>query len=760
MKNPKLRFFSRRRTDAREHKPASERHRAGVSMGELGSVRTDGGAVKRALPTGVWAGTLVLVLLLIVNALLLSYSFTGTSYELEVGQKLESDVICPFTMTDEYETELLRQRARDAAEPVYVPDETLIEETKAALVSMLANVVDFLNDMRENVWEQNADYEGTSLRLPDGYVWQTMLSSQQLATALYEYGLDEVFTESSAYSFLGYVIPTGELRSPDVMVSLQTQPIINSVNAVLEAGVYESELEQARSTALTSMSKSLMPAAVKLYLAPKAAQIYVVPTMAYDAEATIAVKTKAANAVEEVRVSKGDVIIAKGSVVTRDDLSRLSALGLQKESGKTAAIVVACCLFALAVYGLLWAYLFIFDLETLRDFHKMLGISCVMLITLGLGALFSLFLPMLTPALTVPLMTAAVYSRRNAIPVTIALAFTASTLACPFGGALVSSETMSLCLAWLAGGLAAIFAGSGSNRRAGTIMAGLVGGGAGGLVLAIRGIAERLSFGEIFMDSGLFVGGAVISVILAIGLTVFWETIFDLPTDARLNELTNPHNPLIRKLINGAPGTYHHCVAAAQLAENAAEEIGANAVLAGAAAMYHDVGKLKRPYFFGENLGNAANPHDDLPPEESVRIITAHQSDAEPLLQKYRIPRLVRRIIAEHHGNTQVAYFYYKAKKLDPNVNPDDFRYNAPRPSSKESVIVMLADSCEAAVRSLTNPSEADVTDMIHKVIKGKVEDGQFSEAPVTMQELSRIEKSFIKTFVGMAHDRIRYPGE
>ena len=212
--------------------------------------------------------------------------------------------------------------------------------------------------------------------------------------------------------------------------------------------------------------------------------------------------------------------------------------------------------------------------------------------------------------------------------------------------------------------------------------------------------------------------------------------------------------------MNNAPGTYHHCQMASLLAESGAQSIGANVLLAKAAAAVHDAGKLKSPRHFAENQANGVNPHDELPPRESSRIIIAHVADGDAILQRYKVPAAVRGIVREHHGTTMTAYFYVKAKKTDPDVREADFRYPGPKPSSKESAIVMLADSCEAAVRSLGGPSPEQVRDMVHRVIRGKMEDGQLVNCNLTLSELNRVEESFLQTFQGILHDRITYPKE
>ena len=267
-------------------------------------------------------------------------------------------------------------------------------------------------------------------------------------------------------------------------------------------------------------------------------------------------------------------------------------------------------------------------------------------------------------------------------------------------------------------------------------------------------------FNETLVHTGLVLLPPVVLAVFCVGMLSLWENAFDVVTPARLHELLNGNHPLLRKLMTAAPGTFHHSMMAASLAEAAAEAIGANALLARAGATYHDVGKLRRPSYFSENQTDGRNVHDTLPPAESAEIIIAHQRDAETLLQKHRVPAAVRAIAAEHHGTTLVAYFYYKAKQDGQAVEEAAFRYPGPRPSTRESAIVMLADSCEAAVRSLGEATAEQMAEMVHKVVRGKIDDGQFADCPITLQELAKVEKSFLLTFSGILHGRVRYPDE
>ena len=292
------------------------------------------------------------------------------------------------------------------------------------------------------------------------------------------------------------------------------------------------------------------------------------------------------------------------------------------------------------------------------------------------------------------------------------------------------------------------------------IAAAAVGSGAGAVAVAIvyliRGEAARavLTACGCVLFSGLFAG------LLVTGSLTIWEQLFDIATTARLNELLNTNNPLLKQLMYDAPGTYQHCMNVAALAEGAAEKIGANQLLARVGAAYHDVGKLRRPQYFKENQ-QGENIHDTLSPQESASIIISHQKDGATILAKNKLPGDVIRIAAEHHGNSLMTYFYYKAAEQG-EANPKNFRYPGNRPGTKEGAIVMLADCCEAAVRSLGECTTEARENMVHKVIWSKLTDGEnmLSEAPLTIADISDIERSFLRTFGGLMHDRIEYPEE
>lgn len=259
------------------------------------------------------------------------------------------------------------------------------------------------------------------------------------------------------------------------------------------------------------------------------------------------------------------------------------------------------------------------------------------------------------------------------------------------------------------------------------------------------------------------VTGALLTAATASFAIPIYESFFDILTDMRLMELSNAENPLLQQLAIQTPGTNHHSYMVAVLAEAASKAIGANALLARTGCLYHDIGKLAAPKMYIENQQGVPNPHDNVAPLDSVRIITGHVRRGLQMAKEADLPQQLIDFIPQHHGTRILAYFYHKAKAqaemVGETVNMDDFRYPGPKPQTREAVILMLADGAEASVRSLDDPSPENIRAIIKKIIDSVVSDGQLDESNVTMRELTTIRESLIKTLNSVYHQRISYPG-
>ncbi len=240
------------------------------------------------------------------------------------------------------------------------------------------------------------------------------------------------------------------------------------------------------------------------------------------------------------------------------------------------------------------------------------------------------------------------------------------------------------------------------------------------------------------------------------------ESVFNYTTDVKLLELSNLNHPLLKEMIVKAPGTYHHSMMVGSLVEAAAEEIGANPLLAKVMAYYHDIGKIKHPQYFIENQKPGLNPHDNISPNMSKTLLIAHVKDGIDMGLRYKLGKPIIDGIQQHHGTTLISYFYNKALDLknegDPIISEEEFRYPGPKPQFNECALVMLGDSVEAASRALEDPTASRIQALVKNMIQKKFMDGQLEECQLTLKDLSRIEETFIRILLGIYHQRIEYP--
>jgi putative nucleotidyltransferase with HDIG domain len=274
---------------------------------------------------------------------------------------------------------------------------------------------------------------------------------------------------------------------------------------------------------------------------------------------------------------------------------------------------------------------------------------------------------------------------------------------------------------------------------------------------------ERFASVQSVLIEGAFAGSnALISPVLTYGLLIFFERLFKITTDLTLLELSNFDRPLLKELARRAPGTFNHSMTMGTLAETAAERIGANPLLARVGAYYHDIGKTITPQNYVENQLNNQNIHENLTPEESVELIKKHVLEGIALAEENKMPQEIIDFIPMHHGTMVMLYFYEKAKKLygEEKVNIDDYRYPGPKPMSKETAIVMLADGCEPAVRAIEEPDPVKVENVIDNILKNRADTGQLDDSPITFRDLDKIKEAFVNILIGQYHKRIRYPNQ
>ncbi|MBQ3552757.1 MAG: HDIG domain-containing protein [Clostridia bacterium] len=460
----------------------------------------------------------------------------------------------------------------------------------------------------------------------------------------------------------------------------------------------------------------------------------------------------------EIIYDKGDVVISEGATITHYDMTILESLDLIKEKASDVALYIGISLILIGACAVFVAFAMQSDKAVLINPRYMtivaLSVIITMIISLGLKRLSVFIIPATLSVLLISLLI----NRRTAYGLLIFSSIAVGLLAGEKGVVFNGTSTV-MMVATLISGSIAIPLMRNKHNRGSLLVGGSIAAIVNGLCIVVCMLISMQSLEVILISGAYGLAGGILSTVLCVGTMPVWENIFDITTPSRLYELTNANHPLLKQLMTEAPGTYHHSVMVALLAESAAQVIGANSALARVGGYYHDVGKLRRPLYFRENQSQE-NIHDTLSPSESASIIIAHQADSVAILKKAKLPGDVIKIASEHHGNALMTYFYSKAKADDPSVTQRGFRYTGNRPSSAESAIVMLADCCEAAVRSLKTTDKSEIEAMVHKVISSKYQDkdSMLMNSPLTLQQISAIERAFLKTFNGILHDRVKYP--
>ncbi len=466
----------------------------------------------------------------------------------------------------------------------------------------------------------------------------------------------------------------------------------------------------------------------------------------------------ATESITPVTYKQGEAIVREGGRVTEAQHAVMLELGLLAEHTDLSVYIGIAGLLAL-LFTVIAAYFGVFERQLLRSVKHTALVAIIIVVTLGVAIAVKSISVWLVPFELGSLLIALLIKPRVSIMVNFVLSVLLSIVTIS-SGQLLSPAMFSAALVGLIGGTHAVYMVRRSYQRVALVFSGVIIGVSNMAVVLCIGLMTTSRMTDLFIDAAWAFGAGVLSSILALGLAPLFESVFSLLTPSKLLELSNPNQPLLRRMLLEAPGTYHHSILVANLAESAVEEVGGNDLLARVGAYYHDVGKLKRPIYFGENQMGMANPHDKIEPEVSSSILRAHPVDGVTLAMREKLPKPILDIIEQHHGDSLTGYFYTKAvaAKGDDNVNPADYRYAGPKPQTVEAAVVMLADTVEAAVRSLQGPTHEKIQAFVHKLMRAKLEDGQLDDAPLTLKDLGKIQDAFCAVLKGVYHERIEYP--
>ncbi|MCE5221846.1 MAG: HDIG domain-containing protein [Clostridium sp.] len=534
--------------------------------------------------------------------------------------------------------------------------------------------------------------------------------------------------------------------------------IINIIDKVYEKNINENDeaaLQGARGAVILEIDALKLENEVSSVL-KSVVQTQIKANVFFDEEKTNEAIQEAQKGISKVIIKQNQIIVKEGEPVTQEQIDILSDLGMLNDENATVYVYVylALAVFLSIVLFLQYNYIRLNYKEIFKSTKKLILISVINLISLILARTIGIISPLLIPFACAPMMLALLFNYK------ISLAL--STLNIIIISALTGFDVQVMLLGIVSSVLGATLLKKMQQRNEllySTVYIAVI----GAILTLSTGILISSNLGDVLTKGGITVVGGLLSGIFALGILPFLESTFNEVTTLKLLELSNPNNPLLKRLLMEASGTYHHSMLVANLAEMAAEEVGANSVITRIGCYYHDIGKIERPYFFGENQMGGENPHNNITPNLSTMIIKSHVKDGLELAKKHNLPKVIQDIIAEHHGKTLVKYFYYTMKNNteDPNeINVEDYMYEGPIPSSKEAGIVMLSDSVEAAVRSIKEPNKDKINEMVNSIIDDKLSSGQLNNCNLTLKDIEKIRICFLTTLNGIYHHRIEYPKE
>lgn len=539
--------------------------------------------------------------------------------------------------------------------------------------------------------------------------------------------------------------------SDDALTTLENN-VQDMVSQVMGMGIIEEELESKKQSISRSFEELEHLSENAKTLGISIIEKTIQPNKFVDVDTTFQKRQEAADQVAPVVIKEGQIIVEKKQLVDDRIYSLVKKTGLLKETeGPDYKLIAGSILIILILEALIVSYLYIFDKKVFYDTKLLFVLAIIILSITAISKGMYRISEYLMPISVATMLISILINPKLAILVNLVMSIFIGT---------ITANDMNVLILLLIGGTVGTFAIINTHQRYNILLTGLIVSAVNFFTISAFGFIHGVEFKEILFTSLYGALNGLFSAILTIGSLPLWENLFDILTPLKLLELSNPNQPLLRRLLVETPGTYHHSIIVGNLSEAAAEEVGGNPLIARVGAYYHDVGKLKRPFFFKENQYNGENPHDKINPSLSTLIITNHTKDGNELALKYKLPSAIRDIIMQHHGQTLVAYFYHKALKSEngDTVKPESFRYIGPKPQTKEAAIVMLADSVEAAARAMPDPTKGKIEGLVRQIIKDKLNDGQLDECGLTLKDLNTMANAFVRVLLGIFHERIEYP--
>ncbi|MCM3738703.1 HDIG domain-containing protein [Oceanobacillus luteolus] len=690
---------------------------------------------------------IVLIQSLFFFFLSLNNVYTET-YDLQRFATANTTIRSPVTIENEDETE---RKTREAVQQVgdrYSISEQVINE-RIGYSEEIFDAILTLNEDNKNEAEDQEDGEKEEAVNEEGLSLDEKIERlRQVLSEDIVLGVDaEVFRTLLSQ-------PSNELKEAKKL-------FIESTLEVMENGVRIENLQTARGLVQDEIKYSNLEPIVKDALINLSTFI-VTENSFFDLEATNEARKIAASNVDPEMIKAGEIIVSEGQVITNEIYEQLRLVGLL--DGERNFYPVLGLILLLFILGGI-SVIEINKLVKSNSFDKRIlaAILIISVIVISLMKVVSLYstennhLFYLMPIAMGTLLIKLFISERLAIIMAGVYAILGTVI---FNGFIPGALNIEAGIYFFFSQLAGILFFPRVKDRLAILKSGIA-------IILVNIITvllflflsfEKYTVMDFFIYSSYGMVSAFLSAVLTIGLLPFFETSLGILSDVKLLQLSSPNQPLLKKLLVEAPGTYHHSVMVANISETACEAIGANGLLARVGAYYHDIGKTVRPQFFIENQLTNRNPHDQMDPRESAKIIISHPYDGAEMLKQNKFPKEIIEITKTHHGTSLLKFFYHKERQQNSEVLETDYRYPGPKPATKEAAIISICDSVEAAVRSLNEPTEDKIEEIVASIMNDRISDGQLDESPLTLTELKVIQTTICESLKGFFHSRIQYP--
>lgn len=650
--------------------------------------------------------------------LILSADFVPDKVSLDIGQVSDRDVIAPRTVS-------------------YV-DTVKTKQLEAEVLVSVPSVFDLDMGVMGKVDEEiSAIFQASRVVAADKSLTTPLIRLERL--------------QNSVPLPLAATTVQGLLSLDDTGLSKSEEYSRNILRKYLHRGVREDDREIVLRQIIADIAKSDLNADAQTVVAGLS-QFLLRPNFLLNIRETDKRKQAAIANVEPVRVTvkQGQVLVRSGDVVSAEQLQVMDEIGLY--AGQVNQFrIFGLAVYVLIAFALTLGYLYKFAQATFDNDLHLLLLSFIVLVTLFIGKAAHYYSDFSAPVAAGALLAAILISPRVGI-------MTGIVMAMLFG--IIVNYNLRAVIAPLVGSIVGVYSVTKTAHGYSLTRAGVWVGAVNCLVIGSTGLVEQVNSSQLLLQCVLGIFSGIAAAVITTGFLPYLEHAFNITTPIKLLDFAKPNHPLLQRLLLDAPGTYHHSVMVGNLAETAADAVEADPVLVRVGAYYHDIGKIKRPYFFVENQVDGENPHDKIAPSLSTLIVTSHIKDGVDLCRDYKVPQVIIDIVEQHHGTTLVSYFYKRATETEHGdcIIEADFRYEGPRPQTKEAALIMLADACEASVRSLSKPNSSRIEGMVRKIIREKLHDGQLDECNLTLKDLTIIGDVFIRILSSMFHSRIEYP--